>query len=312
MSDKRFALLPAPAGPGASGAAAAPGPTNTAAAAAAAAKGRANAALAAIKYPAWKVNTTLLGTVFSGLFYLSTAVFVILLILVLIHYTLFPIFSFSDEDPGIITVPTASDKQLTFSKGPANYDISANFVGVPSSAYTVGMDVFIAGNFSAMTVPRVLLYRNIEEPVIPPATDTSANLITRFTNTNIVVWLDPVKNDLYVSGITADGTASMLETIRAVQNVPVRQPFRITIVFAPMLLEVYMNGKMEQSIPFKHPLRTIEGEKNYLFPPIRTIDNDTLIGNVAFWPRTLSSREVRIKETGPVEKSIFFNPTNVR
>ncbi len=302
MSDKRFANIP--------GAAAAPAPTAPPTAPTNAAA-RAAAVLAKTANPSWKLNPTLMGTVLAGLFYFSAAAFVLLVILVLIHYTLYPIFSFSDGDPGIITVPTASDKQSAFTKGPANFDISANFVGIPSCSYTVGMDIYIAGDFSSMTVPRVLLYRGLGTPgaIRPPATDTSANLVTRFPNTNLLVWLDPVKNDLYVSGITTDGTSAYLESTKAIENVPLRQPFRITVVFAPMLVEVYMNGRLEQAIPFKKPLRTIEGAQNYFWPVISTIDKNTVIGNVNFWPRTLSSREVRTKESEPVGSKTFFAPT---
>jgi hypothetical protein len=306
MSDKRFANIPGAAVP-APAAAPASGPAPTDAAA------RAAAVLAKTANPSWRLKATLAGTVLAGLFYVSAAAFVLLVILVLIHYTLYPIFSFSDDDPGIISVPTASDKQSAFTKGPANYDISANFVGIPSCSYTVGMDIYIAGDFSSMTVPRVLLYRALGTPgaIRPPATDTSANLVARFPNTNFLVWLDPVKNDLYVSGITTDGTTARLESIKAIQNVPIRQPFRLTVVFTPMMIEAYMNGSLEQATPFKQPLRTIEGAQNYFWPVISTIDKNTLIGNVNFWPRTLSSREVRAKESEPVGSNTFFSPTTL-
>lgn len=304
MSDKRFANIPgAAAAATAPSGASAPTPSN--------ATTRAAAVLAKTANPSWRPSPTLVGGILSGLFYLSAGIFVLLVILVLIHYTLYPIFSFSDDDPGIITVPTASDKQSAFTKGPANFDISANFVGIPSCSYTVGMDVYIAGDFSSMTVPRVLLYRGLGTPgpIRPPASDTSANFVTRFPDTNLLVWLDPVKNDLYVSGITTDGTTARVESTRAIQNVPIREPFRVTVVFAPMLVEVYMNGRLEQAIPFKQPLRTIEGAQNYFWPVISTIDRNTLIGNVNFWPRTLTSREVRAKEPEPVGKKTFFSPT---
>lgn len=82
-------------------------------------------------YPIWKQPATAWGAVFGYLFWGAAALFGLLLILTVIHFTIYPIFSFYDNDDGFIRVPTSSDKQMSFSGVIASPDISANFVSVP-------------------------------------------------------------------------------------------------------------------------------------------------------------------------------------
>ena len=261
-----------------------------------------------LSYPSWTPFTTSYSNIFSTLFYSSLVIFALFLILVFIHATTYPIFSFSDDDTGIISVPTVSDRQISFTKSPAASDLSANFVNVPVCTYTISMDVFLSGNFQASNIPRVLLYRALTNSVSPPQTDTKANLVTRFPDSNIIVWLDPMKNDLFVSIVSSsDGTAATrkLETISAVENIPIKTVFRVTIVFTQQILEVYINGDLEQSMAMKHPPSTVS-DKSVFFPVISSIGPNVLISNLAFWPRPLSVREVRAFGN-PISNDTFFS-----
>lgn len=258
----------------------------------------------------------------------SIIILILFLILAFIHFTLFPIFSFSPDDTGIIPVPLPSDRQLVFTKGPAPSDLSANFVNIPSCTYSLSMDLYLSGDFQAMTIPRVLFYRSTKpNGVSPPSNigswttgsagsagsarslDLSPALMGTFPDTNFILWLDPIKNDLYASVITStDGTAAnaRVETTKPIENIPIRKVFRLTVVFSQQFVEMYINGNLEQSTALKNLPLTV-APTAYFFPVISTIGPNTRLANVAFWPRTLSVKEVRAHGM-PIAPEVFFNP----
>jgi hypothetical protein len=250
-------------------------------------------------------------SIVATLFYSSLIVFIIFLIFVFIHFTMFPIFSMSPNDSGFIPLPTVSDRQIAFTKGPAASDLSANFINVPACTYSFGMDIYLSGNFQASNVPRVLLYRSVGTKVAPPSTDLSSNLVSRFPDTNILIWLDPMKNDLYASVVTStDGTATTarLQTSVPIENVPIRKVFRLTVVFTQQFIELYINGNLEKSMALKSPPLTA-ANNSYFFPVISTIGPNAMISNLAFWPRVITSREARAYGL-PISNENFFSKTS--
>jgi hypothetical protein len=261
-------------------------------------------------YPSWVPSYRTRGGIISMLFYGSLYAFVMFLILIVIHFTAFPIFSFSPDDNGFIPIPTVSDQQTAYIKAPAIPDLSANFLNVPACTYTVSTDLYLSGDFQASSVPRVILYRSASGNVSPPSTDTKDNLLTRFPDTNLLIWLDSIKNDLYVSIVTtSDGTAatSLLETTPAVENVPIRKVFRISVVFTQQFVEVYINGNLEKSMAVKKPPKTI-ADRSSFFPVISSIGPNVLISNLAFWPRALSAREVRAYGKPLTNETFYSKP----
>jgi hypothetical protein len=187
------------------------------------------------------------------------------------------------------------------------------------------MDMYLSGDFQAMTIPRVLLYRSTRTNGVSPPSDLSnwstgssgssgstsisRALLGTFPDTNFILWLDPVKNDLYASVITStDGTATnvRIETTKPIENIPIRKVFRVTVVFSQQFVELYINGNLEQSTALKNLPLTV-APKAYFFPVISTIGPNTRLANIAFWPRTLSVKEVRTYGM-PIAPDTFFNP----
>ncbi len=265
--------------------------------------------------PKWFPSTTSLFSLSTYLYYGALGVFAIFLLLVVIHFTVYPIFSFSADDDGIIPVPTMSDRQISFKNVIASPDLSANFINIPACGYTVGLDAYITGAFQTSKIPRVLLYRNIDTKVQPSATDTKDNFIARFPATNLILWLDPNLNDLYASVIvknpsSAEGAAlSLVETTPPVENVPQREPFRITVVFTLQLIEIYINGKLRISHPFVNPPNQITATKNYIFPTVPGVQGGVMTSNYTFWPRPLSARETKANGDPMTNSSIFTAPS---
>ena len=258
----------------------------------------------ALSYPTWTTASSFFSKALTAIFYLSVIIFVLFLILVFVHFTIYPIFALSPDDPGIIYIPLVSDRQIVFTASPAS-DVPAPFINVPACAYSLSTDVYLSGNFQTSTVPRVLLYRSLA-PKAPDYTHTPNHLLTDYPDTNIIVWLDGMTNDLFVSVITNKGdvTTNTVETTTAIENVPIKKVFRVSVVFTQDFVEVYINGNLEQSLPFVGNPITVADEAKF-YPVISTIGPNVRIANLAFWPRAISSREIRSDGT-PISNESFF------
>lgn len=239
---------------------------------------------------------------FAALFFTSLIVFVIFLILVFINYTIYPILSFSPNDGGLIPIPTASDRKITYIDGPAAANVSAN-INLPNSSYTVGADVYLSGAFMMSQVPRVILYR-ATAPVTTGGTVDS--LKETYSQTNFIIWLDPVKNDLYVSVVTSGNTsATKLETTLPIENVPIRKVFRLAVVFTTNFVEIYINGKLERSMAIKGNLIAVNESTN-MYSTVKPINQNVMLGNLTLWSRILTAREINISESTPIKSETFF------
>ena len=232
---------------------------------------------------------------------------IIIIVLVIVHFTIRPVFSFSPADLGFIQIPIPSDKQVAFNKTPAGIaDMSANFVNVVPCGYTLSMDLYLPGIFASSVSPRVILY-NAPRPV--GGAFTSATLPTAFPNSNIIMWLDPAVNDLYMSTINSDvsGGVKVVETTAPISNVPMKTPFRITYVYTQGFLEIYMNGSLQTTMSYKNPPIGSSSLNPFFFGHVssRAV---CLAGNVNYWPRALTSREVRAAGS-PVSTPSFFGAT---
>lgn len=264
-------------------------------------------------------NSAAYGGMFSG--YLGAGagygniyltIFITVIILVIIHYTLFPILSFIPGDGGLVSVPIMTDRQLMFTQAPALSDISANFVNLEPYNYTLGADVYLNGSFQASDMPRVVLYRAKAPNTSLNTADTKDKLLQRFPDTNFIVWLDPIKNDIFVSVVTGDYSSTSstfgnlrLQTTRPIENVPIRKVFRITLVFTEKFVEVYKDGLLEQSMSFNNtPISA--PDNSYIFPTPEKALGSVMASNVAYWRRTLTSGEAR-KYGTPISTETLFS-----
>lgn len=249
--------------------------------------------------------------IFYVLFLGSAVCFVIFFILFIIDYTMYPIFSFSAGQPGLISVPIPLDKSIAYNKFTPSFDLSAAFVptvGLQSDSYSLGMDVWLTGDFMLSNMPRVILYRASKENIPKTQADAGKDYpdmkSKAYKDTNIIVWLDPHKNDLFVSAVTATDT---LITVSA-ENVPVRSVFRVGIVFSSKFLELYINGKLAMSIAITQVLRCTNETTTRMpfYPTIQPILNNVVVRNLTFWPRILTANEIRANEGRPNSTSQDF------
>ena len=89
-------------------------------------------------------SSSIVQTGFTYLFYLCISAFIIFLLLVLVHYTYTPIFSFSSGDGGTIPIGSGvSDAQLIWEEEPPGSAIVSKFDKILPCGFTLSLDVFV-------------------------------------------------------------------------------------------------------------------------------------------------------------------------
>lgn len=245
-------------------------------------------------------NPSIFSTLFKYTFYGSVVLFVVCLICIALHFMGVPIFSFVAGDSGPIYLPVPTTKQAKFTTAPITSDLSCNFVSVPATQYTISFDTFLKGDFITTNVPRVILYRS-PYPVSLQTTDTMESLPSLFKDSNIIVYLNSLTNDLYVSALKMDLTYI---TSNPIKNVPLRVPFRITIVVSTNFLEVYLNGDLMEMLPFNGSIIS-SPSTTYFFGPPPIVNQSVQLGNIQLWNTELSSKVVNMYGKETINSKIF-------
>jgi len=221
------------------------------------------------------------------LFYGSVIALILFLLLVFLHYTTYPIFSFGSSEEGIIPLPSAANSQQAFLSGPAASDRTANFTDLRAFAASYAMTLKLDGSVLG-TAPRVLFYR---AAAATPAPTSAAGLATAYPNSNVILYLDPLVNDIYLYVKTATDSATKL----VVRNAPIGSPFRITLVIQPKYVEVYRDGLLMETVltPSGADLMDIAPTYNVWGPPATT-GTSARLAYLTYWPYVLTPKLVRI------------------
>lgn len=224
----------------------------------------------------------------SGMLYnIALIVFVLFLLLIIVHYTITPIFTFTYGEKGIFGLADTSDGQLVWNTGPVVADLSANVMKIMPLGFTIQQDIFVQEDTTPTVRPRVFFYRS-QSAIVPASANT--DITTQYPDSNLVMYLLPHTNDLVVSAITKNGENTFIESAPTILNVPVRQPFRLTVVLLQQVLEVYLNGQLFGTKTFRYPPK--QTATNFFGPPdafrssVRTM-------NFQYWDRPLSAMEIK-------------------
>jgi len=215
--------------------------------------------------------------------YLLSILFVILIILLFIHYFITPIFKLRPGSPGIIPVPGWDDGQLFWEKGVSgmienkNVPIQSLYYG-----YSINLDVFIQNPMQFSTHPRILFSRG----AVMKQTPSGELLLGVLDNYNLVIALLPDTTDMIVSVLNKN---NQMENV-VIPNIPVQDPFRVGIVIMEQALEVYINGHLMKTRSFNAPPKDVKGD---IYPASGTEINLAKLQNLKIWPRVLTTPELR-------------------
>jgi len=191
----------------------------------------------------------------------------------------------------------------------AQYDTPLKFNAMVAYGYSLSVDVYLQSEFAINdTYPRVVLYRAATpiNALAFPSSGTLSSLQNLIPNSNIIVYIDPLVNNLYVMIQTGDGTS---QTTNAITNIPIRSPFRMTIVLDSSFVEVYIDGKMEQTMPLKNaPIAT--DPTNAFYGPPQLVASAMKITNVNYYSMLLSPKTIRVLATQPAINTTIFTASS--
>ena len=245
-------------------------------------------------------NYTTDGGVNSGviqyLYYFMGITIIVLLVLILVNYTIYPIFRTRAGGTGILPLPGTDDSSVFWKTLESIETVPDNTTPIKSmfQMYSYMLDIQVDNPTAATQMPRVLMNRG--GLVTPPVEPYSSNdtILVLNPSFNTIVYLDHLTNDLHIAlqTIKTVGTSqqTLVESI-TVPNVPARKAVRLGVMVGDRVLEVYVNGYLVRSKAFSNPVRAITGE---IQPPSDTVlSRVARVKNLRLWNRPLSPAEFR-------------------
>lgn len=261
----------------------------------------------------------------SIVFYTTLAAFFIFLLMLVIHYSVTPFLPFISTNVKSIVSEEAYISKTLYNESPAPPDTLMKFdptiTILNKEKFTLTFDCMINNTYRSTTVPRVLLYFGGSSPAVvannnslreyfgSSESDTSrllnstnSDLITSFDKSNFIVYADPVKNDLKVGIFTSDeNNKKYLEIASIIPNIPINEPFQITVVLGTTFVEVYKNKKLESTYTIGSLLQkstrlntsSIPASNYGIYTPISFIGDSIKIGNIQFYNGILTSGQIR-------------------
>ena len=262
----------------------------------------------------------------GSIFVASIIGLVIFVILVIYNYTVKPILPFLPTSQTQYQSLPTYEVQTIYGNTPAPSDTVLDFSSITNfnvNEYTLSFDIFLSNMYKSTVVPRVLLYfalnpvnitsnsfkefkeDSVEVPRILNSTQT--DILTEFDKTNLIVYMDPVKNDLKVGIMTTDTSQMYLELLPTINNVPINQTFQITIIRTNKFIEVYKNKLLVTTYKLKHNPYIISSTAK-LYSPIKFIGDTIKIANIQYFNTILTSSQVR-SVTNTLKDNNFFSAT---
>ena len=252
------------------------------------------AASPGFKMPTMPTASSATGWMLGFLFYTSATILLIFLLLVFVHYTVKPIFKLTAGDPGFIQI-AGGPTQTVWLSGPAAPDTAAPIDKPVSCDYSISFDVLVSGAYSSITAPRVLLYRSANPVPLTSTTKVDA-LMSLFTGSNLLIYIDNLKNDLNVIAYTAVNGQTTAEAAPPVTNVPLGTAFRLSVVYTPQFMEIYMNATLVSTRMFKG--QPIQSTTPFMSPP-NLVSSLVRISRLSYWPRPVMAADLRLLGNAP-------------
>jgi hypothetical protein len=219
--------------------------------------------------------------------YTIAILLVLMVILLLINYTITPIFQLQPGGPGYIPVPFMDSKQTYWPPQKTPYQvtsISGDIINNASlsSGWSMSLDICIMNpvmqikDSNGNSTFRLIFNRGgtYSNPV-----GTDGSITSIITGYNIAVGLLKDTNDLIVSVMNGN---SIPENI-IIQNVPVQQPFRLGVVIMNNAFEVYINGKLTKTRKLASSVPSFTTSQPFYGPQGSTMNQIARVGNLIVW-----------------------------
>lgn len=215
--------------------------------------------------------------------YLLAIFVVIMVILLFINYFITPIFRLRPGGPGIIPVPGFDDGKLFWNKTSPGQILDKDLpISAQTFGYTINLDVFVENPLQFSTSPRLFFSRGATRK----ERTSGDTLLGVLDNYNIAAALLPDTNDLIVSVLNKDNN---MESV-VIPNIPIQEPFRLSMVVMEQAMEVYINGHLMKTRTFIAPPKDVKGD---IYPAAGVEANVIKVRNLKIWARLLTVSEIR-------------------
>jgi hypothetical protein len=279
------------------------------------------------------------------LFYLVLYAFILFLVLVVVHFTITPVFKFTPGAKGLIGVSASSDDKVYWNEKAQPLPLvfvppdplSTTQKVDPLSAYpfinsfSFSVDLYVRRMTDTTATNRVILYKTYKNgsgtPVVADPLATAPAVVAPATEVDIASYMKKVSsmfmyltqtNDLVVTFFSGpEGTPF---STRQVKNIPLYIPFRVTVVVEQKSFTVYINAKQafQRTIPStltlnssnSLPTDTTASPQRFFAPPAwADLPTKTVfLQNFHLWPRAISYPEVQTAQPALALVSDFNMP----
>jgi hypothetical protein len=215
--------------------------------------------------------------------YFLSIITMLLIILLLVHYFIRPVFQFNPGGPGFIPVPGMNDSEVFWKPGTTAAPIKTTDIalGTKSTNYSLTLDILIKNPQALGTTNRVFFSRGENSPE-PDAGQKGKTLASQ----TLSVALLPTTTDMVITLININNNEEPL----VIRNVPVLTPFRLGIIIMEGAMEVYVNGRLLKTR--KLDASPKEGGA-FFYPPQASMAQVVRVNNLIIWDKTLTAPEIR-------------------
>jgi hypothetical protein len=244
-------------------------------------------------YTNYTMDTGVNSGVLQYIYYFFTVLLLGCIILVVVNYTIYPIFRTRPGDKGLVPLPGSDDSTLYWKQSVSILPSVNTPLMNQIENWSMLLDIQLDNPTANTNTPRILFQRgDLMTPFTGRWTDQDT-ILKLNPNFNLMIYLDQIKNDLFVSTLTVNpnnSADSYIETVD-IANIPVRKAIRVGVMLGARVMEVYINGYLVKSKTYTNPLRSVVGQFQ---PPSDTILSATArVRNFRLWKRPLSPSEFR-------------------
>lgn len=90
-----------------------------------------------------------------------------------------------------------------------------------------------------------------------------------------------------------------------IENIPLRTGFKITMMLSDVLLELYINGELQRSVPLPNPPADLESTSYFYGPPVIS-RRSIFTSNLSYWNTMLSASSIRVYGKEPVDNTLWL------
>ena len=256
------------------------------------------------------INSTTSGNFFLNvLFYFFMYSFIIFLVAVFVHFTITPVFIFVPGHLGYITIPGNTDNNVYWnnkkqplpssrapldtppSTDPSVIDTTDRLYGQDfTKNFSFSIDLYLRKFIDSTPFERLILYKS-NKTIAPTGTEDFITYMK--ANSSMILYLTET-NDIVLSFFS--GSAPTVYSCPYIKNIPMNEPFRISVIVESKLFTIYLNGKLvfQRILPSELTVNTSytnpNGSQYFSSSPKKL--KSIFLQNFNLWPRVITYNEL--------------------